>query len=60
MKHVRNLEPENSLVDLPAKRAAEKHHLSEDYRAGPNSFRGAIIALPLSLSLWASVLYLVL
>lgn len=57
MKHVRNLEPVNSLDDLLAKRDAEKHHLSEDHQAGPNFFRGVIIALPVSMSLWALVLY---
>lgn len=60
MKHVRNLEPDSSLDDLLAKPAAEKHHILEDRRAGPNFLRGVIIALPVSMSLWALVFYLLL
>lgn len=60
MKHVRQLEPDSTLDDLLNKRATDQHRLSEEYRAGPNFLRGVIIALPVSMSFWAVVLYLVL
>lgn len=59
MKHIRHVEPDTTLDDLLAKRIAEKRFLQEDHRAGPNFIRGVIIALPISLSLWTLVLYLV-
>lgn len=60
MKHVRHLELDSILDDLLGKRAAEQQHFLEDQRSGPNFFRGVIIALPISLSLWGLALYLIL
>ncbi len=59
MKHIRQLEPNTTLNDLLDKRAANQQYLQEDHRAGLNFFRGTIIALPISLSLWALALYLI-
>lgn len=59
MKHVRQLEPDTTLDDLLGKRAADQRFLHEDHRAGPSFFRGVIIALPVSLSFWALVSYLI-
>lgn len=60
MKHVRHLELDTTLDEFLDKRAADQEYLNEEHRTGPRFFRGVIIALPLSLSFWALVLYLAL
>lgn len=59
MKHIRHLEPDTTLDELLGKRAKDQRCFQEEHRAGPNFFRGVIIALPISLSFWALVFYLV-
>ncbi len=52
MKHVRSLEVDQPLDELLAKRA----FLAKEQEAGPNLFRGLIIALVISISFWTAVL----
>lgn len=59
MKHVRDLEVDQPLDELIRKHTAEKAFLSGERQAGPNFFRGVIIALPISLSFWAAVFHLI-
>lgn len=53
MKHVRHIEVDQPLDSLLAKRAVAKAELAEINKSGPRFFRGLIIALTASLSLWA-------
>ncbi len=56
MKHIRSLEVDQPLDELLNKRAAERAFLAEEEIAGPNFFRGLIIALVISLAFWVAVL----
>ncbi len=55
MKHI-SLEVDQPLDELLNKRATERACLAEEENAGPNFFRGLIIALVISLAFWVAVL----
>ncbi len=55
MKHIRSLDVDQPLDELLRRQTAERAYLAEEQYAGPNFFRGLIVALAISLSAYSAL-----